>query len=94
MNANKKSNDHQKTPEGSPSDWLFDAFSEPRTMPNNWDLSGMEGSLKAPGNNGSAHAAAQHEAGAAEHGESQTGGDRAPIDYLNPCSEPRTNPRW
>lgn len=93
MDTNEKSSDQTQADE-RPQDWLFDAFSEPRTMPTAWDLSAMEGSVKAPGNNGPAHAAAHHEPGDEGAADNQNAGETALIKYLDPFPAPRTYPSW
>jgi hypothetical protein len=74
-------------------DWLFDAFATPRTMPTLWDLSGMTGTAKSAGNNGSVPAAPSSQP-AVEQTEIEETGAALHIVYLNPFPEPRTYPAF
>ena len=67
-------------------DWLFDAFCQPRTIPDNWDLSGMG---SAPYSNANHRPAADAQPDPAEDA---AGGENLHIYYLNPFPEPRAYP--
>jgi hypothetical protein len=89
MDTSGKSSNLECDAEQSTQDWLFDAFSEPRTMPTGWDLSAMNGSRKPASDSGPVPAAADPAAESTEHYDHRAG---LHIMYLNPFPEPRTYP--
>jgi hypothetical protein len=92
METNEQSTDQNTQSSELSQDWLFDAFSEPRTMPTHWDLSEMSGSVIAPGNNGPSHSTAYREHMLDDQADYQDAGGTLHLFYLNPFPEPRTFP--
>ena len=93
METTGNTTDQDYTASESSSDWLFDAFSEPRTFPSQWDLTDLMLAENTARQYGSTPPTPNREFkdGPVEYKE--TG---APLhySYLNPFPEPRTYPLY
>ena len=89
MKTKKQSTGQGNSSSEAPQDWLFDAFSEPRTMPTRWDLSEMSRQGTSERRNDSENQAADSSASQADD---EASGSGQHILYLNPFPEPRTYP--
>ena len=89
MNSNKQSANQENKKQDSAQDWLFDAFCQPRTIPDNWDLSGVSSASKNNGKHNPEAASTRRQPDFADEVE-DANGENLHIYYLNPFPEPHT----
>ena len=86
MDTDGQATSNENAAQDTAQDWLFDAFCQPRTIPDNWDLSEASNTARS---NGTHRPVTTSQPPAAEDAAE---GENLHIYYLNPFPEPRTYP--
>lgn len=94
MNTDGQSADQENKVLETAQDWLFDAFCQPRTIPDNWDLSEMSSPPKTNGSHPLAERLTQQQPELADQTEDNAGWVSLHNHYLDPFPEPRTYPLY